>query len=73
MILRRYHSRASGDVHDRLEGLEVSYEFQMIALTFMRDWYQISAMSFTGEMREELKRRSETVQNLIDRMAYGGR
>lgn len=50
----------------------MSYEFQMIALIFMRDWYQISAMSFTGEIREELKRRSETVQNLIDRMAYGG-
>lgn len=56
-----------------MEGLEVSYEFQMIALIFMRDWYQISAMSFTGEIREELNRRSETVQNLIDRMAYGGR
>ena len=55
-----------------MEGLEVSYEFQMIALLFMRDWYQIIAMSFTGETREELKRRSETIQNLIDRMAHGG-
>ena len=50
----------------------MSYEFQMIALIFMRDWYQISAMSFMGEIREELKRRSETVQDLIDMMAYGG-
>lgn len=55
-----------------MEGLEVSYEFQMIALIFMRDWYQISAMSFTGETREELMRRGKTVQSLIDRMAFGG-
>lgn len=55
-----------------MEGLAVSYEFQAIVLIFIRDWYQINAMSFTGKVREEMKRRCGTVQSLIDRMAFGG-
>ena len=50
----------------------MSYEFQIIALIFMRDWYEINAMNFTGEAREEMKRRGDTVQCLIDRMAIRG-
>ena len=50
----------------------VSYEFQIIALIFIRDWYQINAMSFTSKVREEMKRRCGTVQSLIDRMMLGG-
>lgn len=50
----------------------MSYEFQIIALVFIRDWYQINAMSFTGRVREEMNRRRDTVQSLIDRMTLGG-
>lgn len=40
--------------------------FMIIVLGFIRDWYQKSAMEFSGKLRDEYKERSRSIQAAID-------
>lgn len=47
--------------------------FQIIVLSFIRDWYEVAAMNSPGRLHHEFKERSKMVQKAIDAVnAVGG-
>lgn len=46
--------------------------FQIIVLSFIRDWYEVAAMNSSGPLRHEFKERSKTVQKAIDAVNANG-
>ena len=53
----------------QIGGREMTVEFQVMVVAFIRDWYMLQAQTSTGAQREEFTRRAKMYDRFIQDVA----